>query len=288
MKIQLLQDECIRCMRCVQDCISGVFRESDGSPVAFSPDLCNLCGHCIAVCPVDAIEHSEIDLSENRKVRHGKIKPDVYKEIVYSRRSVRQYKEKSVSSKLIRRIIELASHSPTASNMQNVEYIVVRDKELIQKISRRIFTIGYRIYQMADSFVGRQIMARFERVTTVQTLQRYLPVMEYYRHLTEDGSDLILHGAPAVVLITAPSRANFNCDNANIAATNIINYAHSLGLGTCFIGFLTKALNYDRTLRKWLYLKKGREVFASLVMGYPVYGYCRIARRKPADITFIS
>ncbi|MGB9498350.1 MAG: nitroreductase family protein [Dissulfuribacterales bacterium] len=48
-------------------------------------------------------------------------------------------------------------------------------------------------------------------------------------------------------------------EKCNIAATNITNYAHSLGLGTCFIGFVTLASRFSRELCGLIELPKGRK-----------------------------
>jgi len=65
----------------------------------------------------------------------------------------------------------------------------------------------------------------------------------------------------------------FACDNCNIAAANISNYAYSLGLGSCFIGFVTLFLKFSAKARSLLKVPKGYRVFASLIVGYPAVNY---------------
>jgi nitroreductase len=81
--------------------------------------------------------------------------------------------------------------------------------------------------------------------------------------------------------------ACFASDNCNIAATTIINYAHALGLGTCFVGIMILALRFGGGLRKKLGVPKNRKVYAGLVMGYPAYRYANTVSRKKSEVQWL-
>jgi len=288
MEIRRLEDKCNICMLCVRDCIAGVWRDIDKLPTVVLPELCNRCGHCLAVCPQSAIKHDALDAKQVRRVEKKLFDPEGYREIVISRRSVRQYQDKPVSRDLVEKIIDLSRYSPTASNLQNVQYIIVTDKELIQKISKRIFAFSNRILKWLQMRWGKLIFRALARTDFVKSLSRYLKVMDYYKQQAEAGRDYILHNAPVLLLLHAPAHSSFSCDNCNIAATNITNYSHALGLGTCYIGFLTMILRFNRTLRQWLDIPKGRRVFVSLVMGYPAYSHTFTVSRKKPGVRWIE
>src|SRR4030042_1032756 len=110
---------------------------------------------------------------------------------------------------------------------------------------------------------------------------RYIKSMDYAQKQNRDaGRDLILHSAPVLILIHAPKKTRFGCDNCNIAATTIINHAHSLGLGTCFIGFLTVSLRYSKKLRGRLGIPDDRKGTPCLALGYPSYQHAGTVSRK--------
>ncbi len=288
MEIRRLEDKCNLCMLCVKECVSGVWREKDGQPFIVAQEACNRCSHCLAVCPKNAIIHEALDLDQVRRVKKKKVLPDVYREIIESRRSVRQYKQKPVPKEIIEDILHFARSSPTASNNQNVEYIVVTNPQVIKKVSDKIFGFSLQIYQWIQKPWGRRLLKALEKTSIGTTLNRYVGPMDFFIKQTQEGRDFILHNAPVLILIHTPTRANFACDNCNIAATNIINYAHASGLGTCFIGFITLALRFNKTLRAWLNIPKGRRVFVSLVLGYPAYSHSFTASRKTPKIHWIS
>jgi len=287
MQIKRLDNKCNNCMRCARECVAGVWRDVGGVPTPVAPELCNLCSHCLAVCPVDAIEHSGLDSSDVRAIKKKLIASDGYREVVMGRRSIRQYRNKPVPREVIEEILDLARYSPTASNTQNVAYTIVTDSTLLRRVSKRIFNMGVRTDKVLKGRPGKYLLKAFEKTGVGQTISRYMSMFDYYKEQSESGRDYILHNAPALILIHAPRKANFACDNCNIAATNIANYAYSLGLGACFIGFITMTLRYDRALKKILNIPAGHKVFASLIIGYPAYPYTNSPARKKPDVQWV-
>lgn len=286
--IQLHQQRCKPCLLCVRECVAGAWREVDGRPVMAAPELCNRCGHCMAVCPRQAITHHALDPRQIRRTLRTRLKPDIYMEIVRSRRSIRQYRKDPVPDRRIQEILELAGHSPTASNQQNVGYTVITDKVLLAEISRSVFGIGRWIFSQTRRGAGKWLYVLFKKISPTNDLERYLAPMPYYISQWDEGRDYVLHQAPVLVLVHGPRKGAFHSENCNIAAANIMNYAHAGGLGTCYIGFLCIALNFSRTLRSKVQLPEGRKAYACIVMGYPAYRHSYTASRKKPVIRWIK
>ncbi|MBF0395235.1 MAG: nitroreductase family protein [Desulfobacterales bacterium] len=287
MEIRKIEDKCIKCMLCVKDCIAGVIRNIDGEAQIVQPDLCNLCSHCVAVCPKGAIYHDGLDAKDLREIKKELISSESYKEIAITRRSIRNYKDKSVPKEIIEDIIDIARYSPTASNLQDVGYTIVTDKHLLKKVSNWIFGLGNWVYSLLQTTPGKTFKWALEQAEATKSAAKYFDGMDYYKQQSELGKDYILHNAPVLILIHSPSGMEFASDNCNISAANITNYAHSLGLGTCYIGFLTLALRYDPILKWWLDIPKDRQVYSSLVMGYPSYSHAFTVCRKKAFVKWI-
>lgn len=286
--IQRIEDPCDMCMLCVTDCVSSVWRDINGVPTPFSPEQCNFCGHCMAVCPKKAIEHNGLDHDQIRKIQKQLIRSDGYEELVLSRRSIRQYRDTNVSEDVVKQIIELARYSPTASNQQDVAYTIITDREVLKKISSKLFGLGKHVYGWMQTRWGKAILRIFKHTDFAKTLTKYKDSMNYYIAEAKKGRDFIFHHAPMLVLIHAPKKGMFSNDNCAIASTNFINYAHSLGLGTCYIGYLTIALRFSATLRRSLKIPKARKVFISMVLGYPRYKHSFTVSRNKPNITWIQ
>ncbi len=286
MKIQRIKDRCNLCMLCVRDCVSGAWREVNGEPVMAAPDLCNRCSHCVAVCPQSAIYHEALDYTQVDRINSHLVKPDVYKHIASGRRSIRQYKKDTVSREIIEDILNLASHSPTASNKQNVAYTVINDRKILREISNRVFGFSKNIYRLSQKGIGKKVYTVVKRFYP-DGISRYLDPMDFYIAEAEKGRDYILHGAPVLILVHGPKKGSLINENCNIAATNIMNYAHSLGLGTCYIGFLNLALARFSSLRQLASVPKNRKVYACLTLGYPSVRHSFTASRKAPQIQWM-
>ncbi len=63
------------------------------------------------------------------------IEPQKLLDFLKSRRSIRNFKDKSISEKDITMILEAAQWTPSASNKQPWRFIVIKDKDLLKKIS---------------------------------------------------------------------------------------------------------------------------------------------------------
>ena len=102
------------------------------------------------------------------------LNPDVYRDIIISRRSIRQFKNEPVPRNVIEQILDLARYAPTASNDQNVGYIVITDKRLIEETAKDIFGFASRLYNKTKKGIGRILLN-----LTGLANNRYLKVMDY-------------------------------------------------------------------------------------------------------------
>ena len=59
-------------------------------------------------------------------------------EIIKSRKSIRAYQDKPLPKEVVRDILEAAKYAPTARNMQELEYRVITNKALMDKLSKGI------------------------------------------------------------------------------------------------------------------------------------------------------
>ncbi|MFP4256783.1 MAG: nitroreductase family protein [Desulfobacterales bacterium] len=288
MEIKKDRELCNECGLCVRDCVAGAWREIEGSAEMAAPEFCSSCGHCVAVCPRGAIIHEGLDTGQIRKVDKRLLDAEVLREILRSRRSVRRYRSAMVPSETVLDILWLSSHAPTASNKQDVGYTVITDKHVLEVVSGALFGFAGKLYRGTRKGPGKLVYQGLKRFFPGNDLERYMEPMPYYISQAEQGRDYILHGAPVLILLHAPKKGRFHCENCNIAAANIMNDAHARGLGTCYIGFLCLALKFSRYLRRMVCLPPGRKVYACLVMGYPAYVHTFTVSRMKRQIRWIK
>ncbi len=286
--IKIDYEKCSKCGLCVKDCISGVIQQKNDKPVVCHPDWCNRCGHCLAVCPNRAVIHEKLAKgTPPPRIQKKLLQPKAYNEIVRSRRSIRHYKPGPLSQEILEKVLDLARFSPTASNAQNVQYTVITQKKLMNDASKRIFEFGERIYRIYTRGSIQGLNKLLKDQVTVKSLARYAQNWDYYQKQVAEGRDLLFHHAPALILIHAPRGQGFGRDNCLIAGLNIANYAHTLGLGSCFIGILVMAMQIDRSFNKKFKIPKTHRVYAALTIGYPAIQYTHHTVRKPFKVQWL-
>ncbi|MFX1406479.1 MAG: nitroreductase family protein [Promethearchaeota archaeon] len=64
------------------------------------------------------------------------IEPEILLDFLKSRRSIRNYQDKTISEKEINMILEAGRWAPSASNRQPWEFIVIKEREFINKIAK--------------------------------------------------------------------------------------------------------------------------------------------------------
>ena len=72
------------------------------------------------------------------------VKSDLFK-VIKSRRSIRKYTNENVSNELIEKLIDAARYAPSSHNSQPWEFVVVRDKEKIKKLSKTHMRSGFLV-----------------------------------------------------------------------------------------------------------------------------------------------
>jgi nitroreductase len=111
-------------------------------------------------------------------------------------------------------------------------------------------------------------------------------VVALYRN---NGYDVILREAPSLIVATAPREMGMMAhENARFALEYVELYATTLGLGTCWAGFVELAAggNYQPLLAE-LRLPEGMAVAGAMMAGYPRYTFKRLVDRNPLQVTWV-
>ena len=67
---------------------------------------------------------------------------DIY-ETICQRRTVRRYKQDAIPEDILKKLINAARIAPSAANLQPVEYVIVNDKETVEKVFPTLKWAGY-------------------------------------------------------------------------------------------------------------------------------------------------
>ena len=281
------RDKCNDCGLCALRCLLVFRKEAGGMTARADESNCNLCGHCISLCPKDAIAHSELDMSNFAPVAEGiDLEPERFLQFIRKRRSVRHFKQKPVGRAELEQLLEACRYAPTGSNRQQVCVKIIQDPATIKSLSDH--TVDYflaLIKQFEDEMSRLEAEGKPvpEEVRSLySTYARYKP-MGLARQV---GLDVILYQAPAVMVFHAPQTTSTPKDDCVIAAHTAVMTAMTLGLGTCYIGLLTIASHGHPPIQKLLALPAGHKVYSVLVLGYPRLKFLRTVDRKPLRVSW--
>jgi nitroreductase len=179
---------------------------------------------------------------------------------ICGRRAVRRYKIERPSEYQIRQLIDAAVWAPSAVNDQGWHFTVVTRRELLDQIS---------------AGAKRWIIQNESRLVEGNDL----------KFLLDDPDFHLLHHAPVLVIIAAPSRGKWSAETCAVAAQNLMLAATGLGLACCWIGLAQDWLNSPEG-RKTVELPDDDQVIAPIVVGYAAEEPSASRRRQPS-ITWI-
>ena len=137
------ENKCTDCLACYDVCPYYVIGKEAKTNKVFIryQDQCRSCGHCIAVCPIMAISHKSLCREDFRESPKIEIPPDAFKEYIIQRRSIRSYKDKTVSEQSLNDLIEVGAYGGTGANTQSVRFILITDKTILRKLEETVFDI---------------------------------------------------------------------------------------------------------------------------------------------------
>lgn len=193
-------------------------------------------------------------------------------EVILSRRSVRNYKKEQVPEYMVKRVLEAGRFAPSAGNCQPWKFIVIREPEIIAGLTETTVKICKLFRSLIDYRVPgkgwRLPIAKFNIRMKPNDLH---PVPFGAVSLIADGELGLFHNAPTVILIFKDVRGVSNPDlDCGIAGQNMVLAAHSMGLGTCWVGFVKLAFQYTGKWKKFLGIRYPYKFASSLALGWPL------------------
>ena len=286
--------KCIKCESCVQECPIYVFHsmangDHYGKAYAKYEDQCCKCYHCVAICPVGAIKLNGTSLNDLERLNNIDINSDQMRNLIYSRRSIRSFKDEPVEDEFINELIEMATHAGTTSNDQSEGFIILKNKDKIEEIERDVINVFWSsvLKYFGSNGIITKLLSKKMGEKMVHTLKRY---HKTFKNRTADDNlkGMIFRNAPAVILMYGPSFNDIGKINSALALRNVELYALTRGYGTMYCGFMVSTFNRKPNIfREKLGINKYESVFGVLLIGKPKRSHIYKLPRKPRNIMFV-
>jgi len=183
-------------------------------------------------------------------------------ELLLKRRSIRKYIDKPIAIDVLKEIINDSLLAPSAGNEQPWKYIIVNNKDLLQKLSDEC---------------KKNILTRIENNPNDYASK--------YSNMLQNQSFNIFYNAQYLIIIFGESNVKNLQIDCSLAASYLMMSATSKGLGTCWINFAKEIIDPDILLE--IGIPENHTIVAPIIIGYPAVEPS-IPKRKEAQILKIT
>jgi len=173
-------------------------------------------------------------------------------------------------------VLEAARFAPSTGNCQPWKFLVITNREVIAEMERDatritklfMFFIGYTmskgIWRLYQKFIAKTFTMRI--MPSELAAAPYLAMTQ-----AAAGESVYYQNAPVVIIILKDKRGVSDPSvDIGVVGQNIVLAAHSLGLGTCWMGFTKLLTFYPRKWKKKFGLHKYPYEFGNCIcLGYP-------------------
>ncbi len=287
--IEINHDLCTGCGLCAVVCPTGTISVRDGK-ASVSGEASISCGHCEAVCPEEAIRVHAIDWEMSRFrtltvkkqcLPPGKYNTSLLVQLMASRRSCRHFHDRPVAQVLLEDLVKIGITAPSGTNCQPWTFTILPTRKAVVNFAGPIVSF----FEKLNATAGKTVLRSFLKLIGRGELDAYY--QRYYRKVKEaieewhsSGKDQLFHGGTAALLIGSKPGATCPAEDALLATQNILLAAHSMGLGSCLIGFAVAAMKKDPSIKQAAGIPAEEEIHAVISLGYFDEVYQRIAGRK--------
>ncbi|MDR0980596.1 MAG: nitroreductase family protein [Methanocalculaceae archaeon] len=267
--LHLLYEEkvCVRCGLCAALCTTGrIIASEDQSPKILGDSPCISCGQCIAVCPEAALSTNTPAFTapaENAAYRE-ELDGDLFSGYLKSRRSVRVWQKKVVAHSDLAQLIDVAAYAPSACNIHPVKWVIVSDPSTVQEFAHASIAA-------LKALPGDHPLAQLSRALVASA---------------DTGADPVCRNAPALLIAASDADQQHGLIDSIIALSYIDAFAPSIGLGTCWVGYVMIMLHLKPELGRILGIPDDWTPQYAMLAGYPGVSFSQIPPREVPEVVW--
>lgn len=208
-------------------------------------------------------------------------------EAIYARKSIRKFKDEAVPKEDILKMLEAATQAPSPKHQQNWNFVVLTNRELINKMADIVTESHEKLGEIAKTEKDRKI---------------HMSVIKYYTCFKNAPAVIIVYGseykmieykilkennAPQEVLdvLVSPQSA---AQGIGAAVENILLAATEMGYGTCY---MTGPMHAKKEIEELIgFEKEGYKLMSMISLGVAEDDTPKQPPRKPLEevVTFID
>lgn len=268
-RITIDKELCNACKQCEKDCTSHAIHID----TATIDPTCILCGHCVAICKQQAVR---IDNIPPQTLDKQTITPQQFTTLCAHARTCRHFTSQELPQDILDSIRSNISLYPSASNTRQVQLTIITAPDAIAELNSFTANTLLRLFTIYSNPLISFLLRAFVSKSELQKIKNY---KQLFIEKMRRNSQNITYKAPAVLIFHAQHHnTGMLQTDADIWATYTSLLCASHGLGTCFNGFIVKALHKSSKAKVRLGIPPSHTVYISLLIGYPKYTYTHRAR----------
>lgn len=178
---------------------------------------------------------------------------------ILNRRSTRTFTPEMIEEGKIEMIIKSGLHAPSAHNQQSWHFTVIYNKDLIDELS----------------------------IETKKILGTFPDKM--LKRISENEKFHVFYHAPVVVIVSGKESALMPSEDCAAATENMLIAAESLGIGSCWVGFVKSLFESEKkeSYKEKLSIPEGYKPYYGIAFGNKEDKEVKTPRRKENTVNFI-
>lgn len=179
---------------------------------------------------------------------------------IRNRRSTRVFLPEQIKESELNAILEAGIYAPSATNKQPWHFTVVQNKDLIDRLN-------YSFKEFAKKSDN-----------------------DYMRKFGSNEKFHVFYNSPTVILVSGEIDNRYASIDSAAAVENMLIAGESLGIGSCWIGFIEYLLNSDegKDFINELKIPEGFRQIHAVALGYKRNTLTNAPARRENTITYIK
>ena len=269
--------DALRCRRdgiCAAVCpVRIISTTADGLPLVKPEKVerCIQCGHCMAFCPIQACAAPYLSVDGVRYLHKDLYPaPEQMEELVFARRSIRNFRNKPLPRELFLRILDAVRFAPTGHNRQSLRWIVTSGRGDTVRVAEAVVDWFRQLPETDPDLAEKSHASGIVRQW-------------------DSGVDIIARGAPHLAVVAGTGATRVEIFDAGAALTYFEMIALTHGVGCCWGGFVSHALMHEAggAVREALGIGDTEKGYSAQLCGYAVHAAISRPERKALRVTWI-
>jgi nitroreductase len=201
--------------------------------------------------------------------------------LIKERRSIRKWKENEVSDELLKKAVELATWAPNGGNYQGWHFIIVKNKEVIEKMADAVQSVADKIASWPEAVSWQEDVHRYQK--NASFFRKAPACIGVFSGVYQSPMDKVLvaresFDREAKEILGFRKSAPTAVQSAAAAVTTMLLVFHHMGLGAVW---LVSPIQAKKEIEAILNVPSNTDLICLIAAGYPDESPQK--DRKPVD-----